>query len=71
MQHTQVGKYTAYFSSLSFGHVYFEHDTRGEEDSWCVHIKNRAAYDYENGEPTLEMIDWLKSRGVITHTIGY
>ena len=71
MKQITVGKYTAYFNSLASGHVYFEHNTRGEEDSWCVHIKNYRAYDYENGEPTKEMIGWLKSRGVITQTIGY
>lgn len=74
MQHqTTIGKYTAYFAPGAFtsGHVYFEHNTRGEEDCWCVHIKSGKAYDYESGEPTKEMIKWLNNRGVTTSSIGY
>lgn len=72
----QVGKYTAYYKDLislydGRGNIYFEHDTKGEEDCWIVHINQGVAVDYESGEPAKVMLEWLHSKGIDTSRIGY
>ena len=50
--------------------VYFEHITRGEDDSICVYVEGKRVYDYDMAYCMLpEAREWLDANGYDTSDI--
>ena len=63
--------YKGYAVTVGDDRVYFEHTTRGEDDSICVyHDSQKRVYDYDMAYGMLdEAREWLEANGYDTSDI--